>query len=226
LNFHVHLFGFQGRSAKRPSSQIGVSVFNRCLYQFITAADSTGLDTFEYLLEVTGAGPVLAGAESARIDPAISYPRYRDGQVPDLAPKTRIPDLAAGVAAFLKVRTRIYNGTLQEVLRRLEVAPLKRQKEANLEELIGDDLLVWDGKLDTDIPSLDELTEAVGDLLTAELKRLDEIPKQSSEEDDDEVIEQPKKGKGGGKAVKPGKGGKGAKGGKQGRGGKGGKDKL
>ena len=108
-----------------------------------------------------------------------------------------------------------------------QVAPLKRQKEANLKGLIGDDLLVWDGKLDTDIPSLDELTEAVGDLLTAELERLDEIPKQSSEEDDDEVIEQPKKGKGGGgKAVKPGKGGKGAKGGKQGRGGKGGKDKL
>lgn len=40
LNFHVHLFGFQGRSAKRPSSQIGVSVFNRCLYQFTTAADN------------------------------------------------------------------------------------------------------------------------------------------------------------------------------------------
>ena len=31
---------FQGRSAKRPSSQNGVSVFNRCLYQFTTAADN------------------------------------------------------------------------------------------------------------------------------------------------------------------------------------------
>ena len=40
LDFHVHLFGFQGRSAKRPSSQNGVSVFNRCLYQFTTAADT------------------------------------------------------------------------------------------------------------------------------------------------------------------------------------------
>jgi hypothetical protein len=43
LNFHVHLFGFQGRSAKRPSSQIGVSVFNRCLCQFTTAADTRKL---------------------------------------------------------------------------------------------------------------------------------------------------------------------------------------
>lgn len=39
LNFHVQLSGFQGGSAKRPSSQTGVSVFNRCLYQFTTAAD-------------------------------------------------------------------------------------------------------------------------------------------------------------------------------------------
>jgi hypothetical protein len=47
LNFHVHLFGFQGRSAKRPSSQTGVSVFNRCLYQITSAADKRrwGIET-------------------------------------------------------------------------------------------------------------------------------------------------------------------------------------
>ena len=45
LNFHVHLFGFQGRSAKRPSSQTGVSVFNRCLCQFTIAADNRPLSS-------------------------------------------------------------------------------------------------------------------------------------------------------------------------------------
>jgi hypothetical protein len=51
LNFHVHLLGFQGRSAKRPSSQTGVSVFNRCLYQITSAADTT-VQIVKHIVEI------------------------------------------------------------------------------------------------------------------------------------------------------------------------------
>lgn len=77
LNFHVHLFGFQGRSAKRPSSQIGVSVFNRCLYQLTTAADNFDEEKFVCLFTVEEAlnASFWNKIEGANIERS-TYPAY------------------------------------------------------------------------------------------------------------------------------------------------------
>ena len=99
--------GARGKSYDEQVEAVKDSVTSLDGVTYSGIGGSTGLDTFEYLLEVAGAGPVLAGAESARIDPSIIYPRYRDGQVPDLAPNTHMPALAAGEAAFLDARTRL-----------------------------------------------------------------------------------------------------------------------
>ena len=208
--------GARGKSYEEQVDAITNSVTSLVGVTYRDIGGCTGLNTFEYLLEVNGAAPVLAGAACQRIGAAISYPQYRDGQVPDLAPKTHSPDLDNGEAEFLEARTRIYNGTLKEALRRLESDPLDRQDEVDLGKLTNGKLLVWDGEPETDVPSVDELMDEIGELLATELQRLDEIAAQVSEEDDDEVIEQPTTGKGG-KGGKPGKGGKGGKPGKGGK---------
>jgi len=49
LNFHIHLIGYQSCPKKQPSSQMGVSTFNRCMYQFTSAGDTNDGSYFAYV---------------------------------------------------------------------------------------------------------------------------------------------------------------------------------